>query len=59
MSDDDKQHHDRPETAFEEVLREIENAEKRVDDSQERPHRGETAEAVTPNTRAQEESRGD
>ncbi|MDG9711002.1 hypothetical protein [Streptomyces sp. DH10] len=49
-----------PETALEEVLREIENAENRTQDSAEqRRHRGEAGEAITPNTRAQEESRGD
>ncbi|MEU6913244.1 hypothetical protein ACFY78_24050 [Streptomyces olindensis] len=49
-----------PETALEEVLREIEDAEKRTEDSPEqRRHRGEAGEAITPNTRAQEESEGD
>ncbi|MER6711120.1 MULTISPECIES: hypothetical protein [unclassified Streptomyces] len=49
-----------PETALEEVLREIEDAEKRTEDSAEqRRHRGEAGEAITPNTRAQEESEGD
>ncbi|MGW0611563.1 hypothetical protein [Streptomyces sp. NPDC002788] len=49
-----------PETALEEVLREIEDAEKRTQDSPEqRRHRGEAAEAITPNPRAQEESEGD
>ena len=58
MSDDDRHTHERPETALEEVLREIADAEKDVTD-EERPPRGEAAEAITPNTRAQEESRGD
>ncbi|MFE1249254.1 hypothetical protein [Streptomyces sp. NPDC058735] len=49
----------RPETALEEVFREVEDAETRVPDAAERRHRGEAGEAVTPNTRAQEESRGD
>jgi hypothetical protein len=49
-----------PETAVEEVLREIEDAETRTRDSAEqRRHRGEASEAITPNTRAQEESEGD
>ncbi|MFJ8463321.1 hypothetical protein [Streptomyces swartbergensis] len=49
-----------PETALEEVLREIEDAEKRTQGSAEqRHHRGEAGEAITPNTRAQEESQGD
>ncbi|MER7406970.1 hypothetical protein ABT373_31970 [Streptomyces sp. NPDC000070] len=50
----------KPETALEEVLREIEDTEKRTQDSPEqRRHRGEAGEAITPNTRAQEESEGD
>ncbi|CAM5593265.1 hypothetical protein [Streptomyces aurantiogriseus] len=61
---DDAQHseaeHDRPRTALEEVMREIEDAERRADDQQaERRHNGEAGEAITPNTRAEEESRGD
>jgi hypothetical protein len=49
-----------PETALEEVLREIEDAENRTQDSAEqRRHRGEAGEAITPNTRAEEESHGD
>ncbi|MFJ4974858.1 hypothetical protein ACIP6X_05865 [Streptomyces coeruleorubidus] len=49
-----------PETALEEVLREIEDAENRTQDSgEQRRHRGEAGEAITPNTRAQEESHGD
>ncbi|MEU1004212.1 MULTISPECIES: hypothetical protein [Streptomyces] len=47
-------------TALEEVLREVEDAENRTRDSaEERRHRGEAGEAITPNTRAQEESEGD
>ncbi len=62
MSQD--KNHDRsdnmPETAREEVLREIEDAENRTQDSTEqRRHRGEAGEAITPNTGAQEESHGD
>ncbi|MFF7791036.1 hypothetical protein [Streptomyces sp. NPDC007991] len=62
MSQDDN--HDssdkKPETALEEVLREIEEAENRTEDSAEqRRHRGEAGEAITPNPRAQEESHGD
>ncbi|MFH8496567.1 hypothetical protein [Streptomyces coeruleorubidus] len=49
-----------PETALEEVLREIEDAENRTHDSAEqRRRRGEAGEAITPNTRAQDESHGD
>ncbi|WP_039934370.1 hypothetical protein [Streptomyces viridochromogenes] len=59
----DPEHHgasEQPETAFEEVLREIEHAENRTQDSPEqRRHRGEAADATTPNTRAQEESEGE
>ncbi|GAA3984546.1 hypothetical protein [Streptomyces plumbiresistens] len=51
---------DGPETALEEALRETEDAETRTRDSAEqRRHRGEASEAITPNTRAQEESEGD
>ncbi|MET9684101.1 hypothetical protein [Streptomyces coeruleorubidus] len=61
MSQDKNDSSDKkPETALEEVLREIENAENRTQDSAEqRRHRGEAGEAITPNTRAQEESKGD
>ncbi|MFE7900323.1 hypothetical protein ACFU3E_22930 [Streptomyces sp. NPDC057424] len=49
-----------PETALEEVLREVEDAEIRTRDSAgQRRHRGEAGEAVTPNTRAQEQAEGD
>ncbi|WP_181387098.1 hypothetical protein [Streptomyces sp. Act143] len=49
-----------PETAAEEVLREIEKAERRTRDTEEqRRHRGEAGEAITPNARAQEESEGE
>ncbi|MFJ5152068.1 hypothetical protein ACIQCF_10895 [Streptomyces sp. NPDC088353] len=50
---------DRPETAAGEALREFENAETDVAGTVERRHRGEAGEAITPNTRAQEESEGD
>ncbi|MEU7721966.1 hypothetical protein [Streptomyces tibetensis] len=54
------QHGKPAETALEEVLREVENAENRIGDSaEERRHRGEAGDATTPNTRAQEESEGD
>ncbi|MFC9685011.1 hypothetical protein [Streptomyces sp. NPDC056948] len=49
-----------PETALEEVLREIEDAENRTEDSDgQRRHRGEAGDATTPNERAQEESGGE
>ncbi|MFI2425630.1 hypothetical protein ACH5A7_16250 [Streptomyces sp. NPDC018955] len=47
---------EKPETAAEEVLREVEEAERRPEDP---AHRGEAGDAVTPNTEAQEESRGE
>jgi hypothetical protein len=57
---DEDQHTTPPATALEEVLREVEDAETRTRDSAgRRRHRGEAGEAVTPNTRAQEESEGD
>lgn len=50
----------KPDTALDEVLHEFEDTEKRVRDSDEqRAHRGEAAEAITPNDRAQEESAGE
>lgn len=56
------EHDDTPkqsESALEEVLREVENAERRTRDTDEdRRHRGEAGEAITPNTEAQEESSG-
>ncbi|MEV5911284.1 hypothetical protein ACWEGX_31635 [Streptomyces chartreusis] len=47
-------------SAGDEVLREIRNAEHRAEGSpEERRHRGEAADAITPNTDAQEQSEGD
>ncbi|MGX1567217.1 hypothetical protein [Streptomyces sp. NPDC055506] len=49
-----------PETALDEVLREIEDAENRTEDSPgQRRRRGEAGDAITPNERAQEESEGE
>ncbi|MFF9086280.1 hypothetical protein ACF1BE_07705 [Streptomyces sp. NPDC014991] len=45
-----------PETAVEEVLREVEEAEKRPGDED---ASGEAGDAVTPNTGAQEQARGE
>ncbi|MEV0634919.1 hypothetical protein AB0I77_08115 [Streptomyces sp. NPDC050619] len=60
MSDDREPTGKTPETALEEVLREVEDAETRTRESAERRRRrGEVAEAITPNRRAQDESRGD
>ncbi|MFD0318827.1 hypothetical protein [Streptomyces flavalbus] len=57
---DDGRPEDRAETAREEVLREIEKIERRTRDTDEqRAHRGEAGEAITPNVEAQEESQGD
>lgn len=58
MSEDSSR---RPETALEEILREVEEAQSRVTDDErdERRPRGEAAEAITPNARAEEESQGD
>ncbi len=57
------EHDDTPkqsESALEEVLREVENAERRTRDTDEdRRHHGEAGEAITPNTEAQEESSGE
>ncbi|MCX4854759.1 hypothetical protein OG426_49130 [Streptomyces canus] len=50
----------KPDTALDEVLHEVESAEKRVQDPDgKRGHKGEAADATTPNTRAQEESEGE
>ncbi|MEU2060486.1 hypothetical protein [Streptomyces sp. NPDC013455] len=46
---------DRPETALEEVLREVEEAEKRDED---RSASGEAGDGITPNTGAQEQANG-
>ncbi|MGW0812195.1 hypothetical protein ACWD00_02870 [Streptomyces viridiviolaceus] len=51
---------DKPETALEEVLREVEDAETRDPESErDRRHRGEAGDATSPNTEAQEESGGE
>ncbi|MFF5159418.1 hypothetical protein ACFY3N_24920 [Streptomyces sp. NPDC000348] len=56
----EREDHGKPRTAAEEVLHEVEEAGRRTEHSAgRRHHRGEAAEAVTPNTEAQEESRGD
>ncbi|WP_086769781.1 hypothetical protein [Streptomyces bobili] len=58
--DAEENRQDRPRTALEKVMREIEEAERRTDEEREsRRGRGEAGEAITPNTRAQEESHGD
>ncbi|MFG2357103.1 hypothetical protein [Streptomyces sp. NPDC048521] len=49
-------HEDRPETALEEVLREVEEAEKRGED---KTGSGKAGDAITPNTGAEEQADGD
>ncbi|MCG8969253.1 MULTISPECIES: hypothetical protein [Streptomyces] len=57
MSHDGDRGHQKPETAIEEVMREIEEAETRDPESaKERRHRGEAGDATSPNVEAQEES---
>ncbi|GGT22733.1 hypothetical protein [Streptomyces chromofuscus] len=59
-SQDGKHPEEHAEMAGEEVLREIRDAERRTEESpEERRHRGEAGEAITPNTGAQEQSQGD
>lgn len=60
MAHEKNQPEDRPDTAFEEVMDEIADAERRTRDTAgQRRRRGEAGEAITPNTRAQEESEGE
>ncbi|MET9831072.1 hypothetical protein ABZ078_17615 [Streptomyces sp. NPDC006385] len=60
MPHDKKHTEEHPETAFEEVMEEIADAEHRTrDTAEQRRRRGEAGEAITPNTRAQEESEGE
>ena len=48
------------ESAVEEVLREVEEAERRTEESDEdRHHEGEAGDTITPNTEAQEEAEGE
>ena len=56
------EHDDTPkasESALDEVLHEVEEAERRTQESDEDRHHGEAGDAITPNTRAQEESEGE
>ncbi|MFI5972293.1 hypothetical protein [Streptomyces sp. NPDC051452] len=50
-------HDEQPETALEEVLREVEQAEKRGDEDT--GGSGEAGDAITPNTGAQEQADGE
>ncbi|AYC36717.1 hypothetical protein [Streptomyces griseorubiginosus] len=50
----------KPDTALDEVVREVEDAEKRTHESDDkRGHRGEAGDALSPNTDAQEQSEGE
>ncbi|WP_159330546.1 hypothetical protein [Streptomyces tendae] len=59
MSQDGEHDHEQPETAIEEVLREIEEARPRDAESDEGGHRGEAGDATSPNTGAQEDVEGE
>jgi hypothetical protein len=50
----------KPDTALDEVAREVEDAEQRTRASEDkRAHQGAAGDALTPNTHAQEESEGE
>ncbi|MFD8537054.1 hypothetical protein [Streptomyces rubrogriseus] len=59
MSQDGEHDHKQPETAVEEVLREIEEARPRDAESDEGERRGEAGDATSPNTGAQEDVEGE
>ncbi|WP_399893777.1 hypothetical protein ACGH7X_36075 [Streptomyces sp. BBFR51] len=59
MSHKGDRDHQRPETAVEEVLREIEEAKPRDAESEEGEHRGEAGDATSPNTGAQKDVEGE
>ncbi|MFJ8807200.1 hypothetical protein [Streptomyces sp. NPDC102490] len=59
MSQDGERDHQQPETAIEEVLREIEEARPRDAESDEGGHRGEAGDATSPNTGAQKDAEGE
>ncbi|MBU6531285.1 hypothetical protein [Streptomyces mayonensis] len=59
MSKDGDHQHRQPETAVEEVLREIEEARPRDAESDQGEHRGEAGDATSPNTGAQEDAEGE
>ncbi|MFE0819281.1 hypothetical protein ACFW4M_15895 [Streptomyces sp. NPDC058794] len=56
MSRNGDSDHNEPETAIDEVLREIEQARPRDAESDEGPRRGEAGDATSPNTGAQEDA---
>ncbi|MFE0809171.1 hypothetical protein ACFW34_17070 [Streptomyces sp. NPDC058848] len=59
MSRNGDSDHNEPETAIDEVLREIEQARPRDAESDEGPRRGEAGDATSPNTGAQEDAEGE
>ncbi|MGC9496052.1 hypothetical protein [Streptomyces sp. WG7] len=58
MSQDDERTHEQPETAIEEVLREIKESRPRDAESDEARRRGEAGDATSPNTGAQRDAEG-
>ncbi|MEU1874501.1 hypothetical protein RKD37_000916 [Streptomyces ambofaciens] len=59
MSRNGEHDHQQPETAIEEVLREIEEARPRDAESDEGGRRGEAGDATSPNTGAQKDAEGE
>ncbi|MEU5145254.1 hypothetical protein [Streptomyces sp. NPDC021139] len=59
MSRNGEHDHKQPETAIEEVLREIEEARPRDAESDEGGRRGEAGDATSPNTGAQKDAEGE
>ncbi|MFE1028955.1 hypothetical protein ACFW5I_31045 [Streptomyces sp. NPDC058818] len=59
MSQNDDRDHKQPETAIEEVLREIEEARPRDAESDEGPRRGEAGDATSPDPGAQKDAEGE
>ncbi|AKZ59815.1 hypothetical protein SAM23877_6770 [Streptomyces ambofaciens ATCC 23877] len=51
--------HEQPETAVEEVLREIRDGRPRDAESDDEPRRGEAGDATSPNTAAQRDAEGE
>ncbi|MDA4887614.1 hypothetical protein PFZ55_12020 [Streptomyces sp. MS2A] len=59
MSENGEHDHKEPETAIEEVLREIGEARPRDAESDQGEHRGEAGDATSPNTGAQKDAEGE
>ncbi|KFG71773.1 hypothetical protein [Streptomyces mutabilis] len=59
MSRNGDSDHKQPETAIEQVLREIEEARPRDTEAEEGPRRGEAGDATSPNTGAQKDAEGE